>query len=78
MRRCGPREFTVGASGDDRNRWRVIAATLVLAAIATVADVTGDYEVPAEFYPFAGIVIGAALARIGGSKEVADRDDPNS
>lgn len=54
----------------------MIAAVLVLAAIATIADVTGDYEVPAEFYPFAGIVIGAALARIGGSKEVADRDDP--
>lgn len=58
----------------DRNRWRVIAATLALAAMATAFDVVGEYEVPAELYPFAGIVIGAALARIGGSKEVADRE----
>lgn len=68
----------MGALGEDRNRWRVIAATLALATIATIGDVIGDYEVPAEFYPFAGIVIGAALARIGGSKEVAERDDPSS
>ena len=58
----------------DRRRWVIVAATLTLAGAATAADVvTSAYEVPAEFYPFAGIVIGAALARIGGAKEAAGR-----
>lgn len=58
----------------DRNRWRLVAATLTLAGVATVADVIGDYEVPAELYPFAGLVIGAALARIGGVRGAGDDD----
>lgn len=48
----------------------MIYATLGIASAATLADVFGHYEVPAELYPFAGIVIGAALARIGGVREV--------
>jgi hypothetical protein len=40
--------------------------------VATVADVfVGTYDVPAELYPFAGLVIGAALARLSGVKEAA-------
>ena len=59
----------------DNRRWLVIGTMLTLVGVATLADVlTKAYEVPAEFYPFAGIVIGAALARIGGAKEAANRD----
>ena len=58
----------------DERRWRLIVATLALAAAATTADALGGYEVPAELYPFAGLVIGAALARIGGAREAAGDD----
>ena len=63
---------------EDRRRWALIGATLSLAGIATVADIASAYEVPAELYPFAGIVIGAALARIGGSKEAAGANHRHS
>lgn len=69
MRRCGPRT-DAGVGEEDKRRWRIIYAALGISAIATVADVVGSYEVPAELYPFAGLVIGAALARIGGVREV--------
>lgn len=59
---------------EDRNRWRLIYASLGIAGIATVADVLGDYAAPAELYPFLGLVIGAALARIGGAREASDRE----
>lgn len=54
----------------DTHRWYVIATTLALTTILSLADVALDYTIPAGFYPFAGLVIGAALARIGGVRDV--------
>jgi hypothetical protein len=46
--------------------WAVVYGMGIVSAILSIADViVADYEVPAQFYPFAGIVIGAALARLG-------------
>jgi hypothetical protein len=57
-------------------RWAVIAVILGLTVILSVADIvlTG-YETPSEFYPFAGLVIGAMLARLGGVREIEDDPD---
>lgn len=54
----------------EAHRWQMIAGLLILTGFLSIADVALDYAVPGEFYPFVGLVIGAALARAGGVRDV--------